>query len=376
MAKTKTSIDSIKVVQPELVRPGSRVTIAVQFQHELREGEYAIDFEPPGLVIDPETQTAFCEITGRSLKIESGHSVKKLELEFEVPRETHLFGPQTLRVAVNRDQPPVSESASAAVVIEAPRQVEVTEFPVVVTRKETVPSNYTRNIILHKQIKSGTDAMKFPEFKRHLDLLLCGEYKGQLPPEWIGGFASELLKRRFLPFSDTEAYRVLKVATEAFVLLKCQTAGPPLTHAEFNEAIKGEAERIGAVHVPDDPLQDFQDNYLQGGLLPYLRLVFDRLGDSRLKDSIFPGYNPDAFIANPQITGCIGALKEKLRAPILIELIWSYWHEQAMQVQTMFAIRNRFQNISSAPGGDPLAGMEIGALRPLNNLLWGYIQDE
>ena len=47
-----------------------------------------------------------------------------------------------------------------------------------------------------------------------------------------------------------------------------------------------------------------------------------------------------------------------------------------MLVQTMNAIGRRFQNIRRAADRDPLATMEIGYLRPLNNLLWGYIQDE
>ena len=47
-----------------------------------------------------------------------------------------------------------------------------------------------------------------------------------------------------------------------------------------------------------------------------------------------------------------------------------------MLVQTMNAISRRFQNIHGPEGRDPLAMVEIDPLRPLNNLLWGYIQDE
>jgi hypothetical protein len=47
-----------------------------------------------------------------------------------------------------------------------------------------------------------------------------------------------------------------------------------------------------------------------------------------------------------------------------------------MLVQTMNAIGRRFQNIRGASERDPLAMLEIDPLRPLNNLLWGYIQDE
>lgn len=47
-----------------------------------------------------------------------------------------------------------------------------------------------------------------------------------------------------------------------------------------------------------------------------------------------------------------------------------------MLVQTMNAICMRFQNRRGPSERDPLANLEIDPLRPLNNLLWGYIQDE
>jgi hypothetical protein len=47
-----------------------------------------------------------------------------------------------------------------------------------------------------------------------------------------------------------------------------------------------------------------------------------------------------------------------------------------MQVQSLNAITRRFQNIRGPGERDPLSQMEIDPLRPLNNLLWGYVQDE
>lgn len=47
-----------------------------------------------------------------------------------------------------------------------------------------------------------------------------------------------------------------------------------------------------------------------------------------------------------------------------------------MLAQTMNAISRRFQNIRRPKGQDPLANLEIDPLRRLNNLFWGYIQDE
>jgi hypothetical protein len=58
------------------------------------------------------------------------------------------------------------------------------------------------------------------------------------------------------------------------------------------------------------------------------------------------------------------------RGAPLIELIWSYWHEEGRLVQTMNAIRMRLQNRRGRIDRDPLANLEIDPLRPLNNLLW------
>ena len=73
---------------------------------------------------------------------------------------------------------------------------------------------------------------------------------------------------------------------------------------------------------------------------------------------------------------CPDALSSRVSAPCLLELIWSYWHEEGMLVQTMNAISRRFQNVRGPGDRDPLAHLEIDPLRPLNNLLWGYVQDE
>ena len=47
-----------------------------------------------------------------------------------------------------------------------------------------------------------------------------------------------------------------------------------------------------------------------------------------------------------------------------------------MLVQTMNALCMRFQNKRGPGERDPLASLEIDPLRPLNNILWGFIQDE
>jgi hypothetical protein len=104
-------------------------------------------------------------------------------------------------------------------------------------------------------------------------------------------------------------------------------------------------------------------------ILPYLALIRAKLGDQGLSGPT----GPDDAKA---LLKCSGILTNKLVSPCLVELIWSYWHEEGMLVQTMNAISRRFQNIRTPGDRDPLANLEIDPLRPLNNVLWGYIQDE
>ena len=63
-------------------------------------------------------------------------------------------------------------------------------------------------------------------------------------------------------------------------------------------------------------------------------------------------------------------------SPLLLELIHSYWLEEGMLIQSINAISRRFQNIRGPASSDPLSELELDPLRTLNNLLWGYIQDE
>lgn len=136
---------------------------------------------------------------------------------------------------------------------------------------------------------------------------------------------------RRLDFTLSESYEVLKFGAEAYLR----------SRSPFG---------IGNINNNRVPL-------------PYYDVIVDKLKDSRaeLEDhlNLLNQENINSFLRIPSI-----------------ELIWSYWMEQGMLVQTMNAISLRFQNVSQHHGNDPLARLDIDPLRPLNNLLWGYIQDE
>ncbi|NHU43008.1 hypothetical protein [Rhodococcus sp. A14] len=68
------------------------------------------------------------------------------------------------------------------------------------------------------------------------------------------------------------------------------------------------------------------------------------------------------------------------RFPLLnvpfVELIWNYWMEEGMLVQTMNRILARFQNRRPGPGGDPLLRCNINPLMSLRSFLWPFSEDE
>jgi hypothetical protein len=81
-------------------------------------------------------------------------------------------------------------------------------------------------------------------------------------------------------------------------------------------------------------------------------------------------------LAGPGEIRLDGVIRERLTEPPMCELIWSYWHEEGMMVQTMQAICLRFQNKLLKSGNDPLASLNTSPLRRLSNWLWQYINDE
>ncbi|MFM9438251.1 hypothetical protein ACFDR9_005354 [Janthinobacterium sp. CG_23.3] len=242
------------------------------------------------------------------------------------------------------------------------------------TRTETEP---TEDLPLWTLIRNSTEAMSFTNYLHFMDSLFCPDQAGTN----LRGFELErfgkkveafqqLKQRRVLPFTDSDAYRVLKVATEAFVMVNCGVLNQPLA---FNPAEDNAYLDRRDIPPGRDLETVLRNDYLEsidGGVktLPYLAVIRRKLPDIPI--SIPRGQEGEVDL-------CFGIIQEKLANPCLLELIWSYWHEEGMLVQTMNAITQRFQNLRApGPSNDPLANTEIDMLRPLNNLLWGYTQDE
>ncbi|MBL8016627.1 MAG: hypothetical protein JNK43_05095 [Ignavibacteria bacterium] len=192
-------------------------------------------------------------------------------------------------------------------------------------------SNEIGNEDFWQIIKDRT--IDFNEYKEIMDSIMACD----LPVvDSVNIFKSGKDKQSFrnrLPFLGANSYSLLKFATEAYVKKLCT---------------------LGA----DDINSDY---FTSTGLLPYIDLVYEKISEYEIRKD-----NKDCFDTNDII-------KSRM-SPIFLELIWSYWHEEGKLAGTMDAISSRFQNIRGR-GPDPMARLDIDPLRPLNNILWGYVQD-
>ncbi|MDD5319938.1 MAG: hypothetical protein PHD43_04860 [Methylococcales bacterium] len=252
------------------------------------------------------------------------------------------------------------------------------------TRTETA---FTEDKAFWTAIRNSTEALSFNNYLRFMDWIFCGKTPTDLSAFESSRFDTKkatwqdpLLKTRFLPFTDTDAYRVVKAATEAFVMVNCGILKTPQPFTQTGDRDLDEAyldRRDLPLPTNKGLLSDaFNSDYLvtadgNGKTLPYLAVIRRKLPDIPIK--IKPFEDAAGGISADE---CFGILQDKLDNPCLLELIWSYWHEEGMLVQTMNSISRRFQNVRSPNRQDPLANMEIDPLRPLNNIFWGYIQDE
>ena len=261
------------------------------------------------------------------------------------------------------------------------KQVGTSSVDVQMQRAEMEP---TADQALWVVIRKATDAISYNHYESFIDMVMCPERsdrehrqfeRERLSRESVGAMSA----RRSLPFPDVEAYRLLKAATEVFLITKCgvriERSQLPFLPREFHRY--DESSRLNRNVDYDEvaelwkDLIDRPDAAVNGHVtIPYLALI-----RRRLKEYGLVHYPPQTTEEDRLAEVCQGLLLEKLTRPCFLELIWSYWHEEAMLVQTMNAISLRFQNIKVSDR-DPLARFDIDPLRGASSLLWGYIQDE
>jgi hypothetical protein len=285
-------------------------------------------------------------------------------------------GAYTVQVTVNEPSPPLPPAFSED------GNVSIDVFPRPLSRGDELPVTLRRSATqatidqpLWVAIRNRTKAIAFNHYRSFIEAVLC-----ETPPSVPGGpprspapAQSRILARQRNQYGQVEldpinhlgtytriaagvgAYDLLKTATEVFLLLNTGIA----IREGYEQA--DEATRLGE-SVSVDEIRRRLQTYLHGGQLPYLERVIK---------AAFPGMLPNDQVHCDEVL-----ISSRVNMPCLLELIWSYWHEEGMLVQSLNAISLRFQNRYRGNGKDPLAHLEIDPIRPLNNILWGYIQDE
>jgi hypothetical protein len=249
----------------------------------------------------------------------------------------------------------------------------------------------TNDHALWAAIRNRADAIGFDPYDRFINRVLCvddlnvdldegrpvSNEQATITAEDVGSPSIKDRREDLLRVPSiygVDAYNLLKLATQAFLLFETGVAvarprdpatGVPV--GSINDVVPGEEGRIGE-QVTFDQIQQRLATYLSstqnGPTLPYLKRIVDAL----------VGIDPER--QKESLPYCFDLLRNRFKSPSLLELIWSYWNEQGMLVQTMNAICLRFQNRRGPSDRDPLANLEIDPLRPLNNIIWGFIQDE
>lgn len=244
---------------------------------------------------------------------------------------------------------------------------------VAVTMSRTRVPN-TKDEILWVVIRNSARELSFDNYQRFMDNLIIHPRFPELAMRQKSQLVEGLdLSVEPFAFSSVDAYQILRKATEIFVATRCGVArerplgtevaiDPGVEEGRFSHSLSGEFNKLWQEYLTPAGRYD-------GGrahILPYLEIIRRKLGDVR---AVRPAI---ASIVDRQA----GLLQDKLLYPCLLELIWSYWMEEGMLVQSFNSITRRFQNVRTNGERDPLAQLELDPLRPLGNILWGWVQDE
>jgi hypothetical protein len=223
-------------------------------------------------------------------------------------------------------------------------------------RLERTTARPVRDENLSRAIQESAHGLSFARFSRFAELAFCDDPRGQHEGQVADALRKELGALKSGTILRADAFEKLQAVADIFVTANARLVPP----ADFSlNPHLDKQEKDVKKYLKDDTL------------LPYLRLVYERLGIP-----LPPLFKPQNKREEQETDDCRELLDLRQSEPCLIELIWSYWHEEAMQSQAMAAISQRFQNRRAPGDRDPLAQLEIDPLRPLNHLMWGFAQSE
>ena len=204
-------------------------------------------------------------------------------------------------------------------------------------------------------IRANSKAIGFPEYHEFINRVLCRQpserFLSKFPTYTADSARMTREQGELTSIFGVGAYELLRTATELFLLLNCRVNTVRELHGKDLADERARNEGFTPAN-----LSELAQRFL--GNNAYLRHVIE---------AAFPGDKiSDNFF-------CEGVLTRT--EPCLIELFYCYWIHEAGLAQSVAAISRRFQNQRARGPRDPLAHFELDPLRPLNNILWGYVQD-
>ena len=267
------------------------------------------------------------------------------------------------------DDPPEEIKGASDPIEVTPRPFAAGDDVGVTLKRAAVPP--TPDQALWVAIRKSTTAIGFDNYNRFLEAVICGQPGDgdRFPRRRVRHKLRSVKRRTGLPFPHVDRYRVLKAATEVFLMIHTGVDLDDFRGVDLED----ESRRLNRTVDRGDletEMQQYLEQVLSGegdvlDVLPYLGLIRRQLGDVAIV-----GVGEDDDEATEI---CSGLLAEKLEHPCFLELFDSYWRDEAGLVTGMNAIGWRFQNRTPrGRGRDPLLGLDVDPLRPLNNLLWGW----
>ena len=205
---------------------------------------------------------------------------------------TRKTGPAEIRAAIGFAPPaPPSDTPVTVEASVLPPEPTTIEGGISVGMRRTT-SRFTEDVPLWVSIRRSTEALNFDNYFDFMNWVFCNDSRSANAPDNIArksGMLADTAAKRFLPFTDTDAYRNIKIATEAFVMANCGV---------FSNFSDGDADYVqGQISFPerispDDLRQRLNTDYLHSlstpgvkeGVLPYLAVVRRKLIDQRIKE--------------------------------------------------------------------------------------------
>lgn len=170
----------------------------------------------------------------------------------------------------------------------------------------------------------------------------------------------------------TYSYEDLKAATEIFLLC----------HAHHSCTSERHEPRLPFEGDERTAYDNFCANLDVQASASILKKAYAFLSSRPYATPASPGLAPPQPTATPvdepSPTPFCADMGIKLRCTddMYLEYIWTFYHDIGMLEQTLKAISLRFQNKRTSLLKNQMEDFEISYLRPITDLLWGYINDE